>query len=286
MHQPNALCATISHEMAELKSSRVEKPVTLIQNITNLCQREQWTPLVTQGMAPNLEVLAGQINARNTDYSDAVVELLSICVNPKQMPISSLFTVCSSVVSYFFHLLSRDTLDLVIKITLINNVKSLLANLCQQSSAQHAVLRMLLEGVLDKKYSTLFGSKVVSEGIRPYARTNLLNENVKYMSSVTLPQSHSSVFHSGVIGSGLRVSVVKEELEKDIVLLNKQVILDTIQACCRGSWRFPLDEVPSTNPNSLIPGMKIVALLMVELISPDVMFNGLPWPDEDYLKVI
>lgn len=134
---------------------------------------------------------------RTTDYSDAVVELLSICVNPKQMPISTLFTVSCSVVSYFFHLMSRENLDLVIKITLINNVKSLLANLCQQSSAQHAVLRMLLEGILDKKYSALFGSKVAREGVRPYAKTNLLNENVKYMSSVTLPQSHSSVFHSG-----------------------------------------------------------------------------------------
>ncbi|KAG8185764.1 hypothetical protein JTE90_000747 [Oedothorax gibbosus] len=285
MHQPNALCATLSHEMAELKSNRVQKPVTLIQNITALCQREQWSTLVTQGMAPNLEVLAGQINGRTTDYSDAVVELLSICVNPKQMPISTLFTVSCSVVSYFFHLMSRENLDLVIKITLINNVKSLLANLCQQSSAQHAVLRMLLEGILDKKYSTLFGAKVVSDGVRPYAKTNLLNENVKYMSSVTLPQSHSSVFHSGVIGTGLRVSVVKEEKAKDIILLNKQVILDTIQACCKASWRFPLDEPTTTNPDSPIPGMKTVALLLVELISPDVMFNGLPWPDEDYLKV-
>ncbi|GFX69751.1 integrator complex subunit 5, partial [Trichonephila clavipes] len=285
MHQPNALSATLSHQMAELKSNRLIKPVTLIQNIISLCQRDPWTPLITEGMAPNLEVLAGQINSRNTDYSDAVVELLSICVNPKQMPMSSLFIVCSSVVSYFFQLLDRENLDLVIKITLINNIKNLLANLCQQSSAQHAVLRMLLEGVLDKKYCTLLGSKFKTNGSKPSTKTNLLNENVKYMSSITLPQSHSSVFHSGIIGSGLRLTKTTPQHEKDLVLLNKQVILDIIQACCRASWRFPLDDVPSNNNHSLIPGMKIVALLMVELISPDVMFNGLPWPDEDYLKV-
>ncbi|GFQ95479.1 integrator complex subunit 5 [Trichonephila clavata] len=285
MHQPNALSATLSHQMAELKSNRLIKPVTLIQNIISLCQRDPWTPLITEGMAPNLEVLAGQINSRNTDYSDAVVELLSICVNPKQMPMSSLFIVCSSVVSYFFQLLDRENLDLVIKITLINNIKNLLANLCQQSSAQHAVLRMLLEGVLDKKYCTLLGSKFKTDGTKPTTKTNLLNENVKYMSSITLPQSHSSVFHSGIIGSGLRITKTTPRHEKDLVLLNKQVILDIIQACCRASWRFPLDDAPSNNNHSLIPGMKIVALLMVELISPDVMFNGLPWPDEDYLKV-
>ncbi|KFM71965.1 Integrator complex subunit 5, partial [Stegodyphus mimosarum] len=284
MHQPNALCSTISHEMAELKSNRIEKPVTLIQNITNLCQREQWHTLVAQGMSLNLEVLAGQVNSRNTDYSDAVAELLSICVNPKQMPMSSLFIVCSSIVNYFFHLLGRENLDLVIKITLINNVKSLLSNLCQQSSAQHAVIRMLLEGIIDKKYAVIFGSKGQLDLKNTPSPTYLLNENVKYLSSITLPQSHSSVFHSGIIGSGLRVASSKQEMAKDIVMLNKQVILDVIQACCKASWRFPLDEISNSNI-SLIPGMKIVALLMVELISPDVMFNGLPWPDEDYLKV-
>lgn len=286
MHQPNALCSTILYEMAELKSNRKEKPVTLIQNITNLCQKEQWHGLITQGMASNLEVLAGQINSRNTDYSDAVVELLSICVNPKQMPMSSLFIVCSSVVSYFFHLLGRQNLDLVIKITLINNVKNLLANLSQQSSSQHAILRMVLEGVLDKTHSALFGSKQHNLSDSPSPKTNLLNENVKYMSSITLPQSHSSVFHSGIIGAGLRKIISITQPEKDIILLNKQVILDVILVCCKPSWRFPLDEISSSNSQSLIPGMKIVALLMVELISPDVMFNGLPWPDEDYLKVM
>ncbi|XP_071036547.1 integrator complex subunit 5 [Parasteatoda tepidariorum] len=283
MHQPNALSTTISYQMAELKSNRIEKPVTLIQNITQLCQREQWHHLITEGMTPNLEVLAGQINSRNTDYSDVVVELLSICVNPKQMPMSSLFTVCSCVVSYFFHLLGRQNLSLVIKITLINNVKSLLANLCQQSTAQHAVLRMLLECFIDKKYCSLFGSSVKTNVSVNVNKTNLLMENTKYMSAITLPQSHSSVFHSGIIGSGLRVSVSDSKFDKDVVLLNKQVALDVIQSCCKASWRFPLDEQPQER--NLIPGMKIVALLMVELVSPDVMFNGLPWPDEDYLKV-
>ncbi|GIY08211.1 integrator complex subunit 5 [Caerostris extrusa] len=284
MHQPNALSETLSRQMAELKSNRLAKPVILIQNIVGLCQKDPWTPLIIKGMAPNMEVLAGQITCRDTNYSDVVIELLSICINPKQMPMSSLFVVCSSVMCYFFHLLGRKELDPVIKITLVNNIKNLLANLCQQSSAQHAVLRMLLEGVLDKKYSVLFGARLKTDGEKSALETNLLNENVKYMSSITLPQSHSSVFHSGIIGSGLRITKNVPQLQKDVVLHNKQIILDILQACCKASWRFPLDDTQNVN-NSLIPGMKIVALLMVELISPDVMFNGLPWPDEDYLKV-
>lgn len=30
---------------------------------------------------------------------------------------------------------------------------------------------------------------------------------------------------------------------------------------------------------------KQLALLLVEVVSPDVMYNGLPWPDEDFVKV-
>ena len=29
---------------------------------------------------------------------------------------------------------------------------------------------------------------------------------------------------------------------------------------------------------------KQLALLLVELVSPDVMYNGLPWPEEDFTR--
>lgn len=32
--------------------------------------------------------------------------------------------------------------------------------------------------------------------------------------------------------------------------------------------------------------MTSVSLLLVELVSPDVMYNGLPWPDEDFTKAV
>ena len=30
---------------------------------------------------------------------------------------------------------------------------------------------------------------------------------------------------------------------------------------------------------------RILALLMIELVSPDVMYNGIPWPEEEFMKV-
>ena len=49
------------------------------------------------------------------------------------------------------------------------------------------------------------------------------------------------------------------------------------QACCsnRDFIQYPVD----------IDALTLVSLLLVELISPDVMYNGLPWPDEEFTKV-
>ncbi len=32
-------------------------------------------------------------------------------------------------------------------------------------------------------------------------------------------------------------------------------------------------------------GCKQLALLLVEIISPDIMYNGLPWPEDEFMKV-
>lgn len=36
----------------------------------------------------------------------------------------------------------------------------------------------------------------------------------------------------------------------------------------------------------IVEGATSLSLLLVELVSPDVMYNGLPWPDEDFTKVL
>lgn len=51
---------------------------------------------------------------------------------------------------------------------------------------------------------------------------------------------------------------------------------------------FPGSETGSEQsaaPVSL-DSVTAVSLLLVELISPDVMYNGLPWPEEEFCKVL
>lgn len=52
--------------------------------------------------------------------------------------------------------------------------------------------------------------------------------------------------------------------------------MNYFQACCgnQESDRYPIN----------LDALTMVSLLLVELVSPDVMYNGLPWPDEEFTK--
>ena len=30
---------------------------------------------------------------------------------------------------------------------------------------------------------------------------------------------------------------------------------------------------------------KIIALIVLDLVTPDVMYNGIPWPEQEFMKV-
>lgn len=52
--------------------------------------------------------------------------------------------------------------------------------------------------------------------------------------------------------------------------------MDVIKACCLNS--------PEGDKMSL-ESVTQVSLLLVQFVSPDVMYNGLPWPEEEFSKV-
>jgi integrator complex subunit 5 len=87
-------------------------------------------------------------------------------------------------------------------------------------------------------------------------------------------QSAMSVFHTGIIGSGLREKYIRAKLSDERIKLNTQHLMNAVYSCClQSSNGVFLDAVIN------------IALLLVQLISPDVMFNGLPWPEEEFCKV-
>ncbi|XP_034115208.1 integrator complex subunit 5 [Drosophila albomicans] len=84
--------------------------------------------------------------------------------------------------------------------------------------------------------------------------------------------SNRSVLHSGIIGRGLRPVLPTNERSCDA---EKQALyLKALNACCTD-----LDK-----PNN-VEGYSLVSLTLVELVSTDVMYNGLPFPDEEFTRV-
>ncbi|EDV49193.1 integrator complex subunit 5 [Drosophila erecta] len=84
--------------------------------------------------------------------------------------------------------------------------------------------------------------------------------------------SNRSVLHSGIIGRGLRPVLPTNERNCDA---EKQALyLKALNACCADLEK----------PNN-VEGYSLVSLLLVELVSTDVMYNGLPFPDEEFTRV-
>ena len=157
--------------------------------------------------------------------------------------------------------------------------QKILATLSSYPNGQALILRLLMEGVFSEEWKSLFGSETQPQKNTKAstATTSLLMQNRNFCSSVTLPQRHSSVFHAGIIGNGIRnrhLANVKTEGSNEInteeVRSHVALLLDTLSQCC------------SFNPG----GMTQLSLLLVEIVSPDVMFNGLIWPDEEFTKVL
>lgn len=92
---------------------------------------------------------------------------------------------------------------------------------------------------------------------------------------------NSSVLNGGIIGSGKRKIFNTNELSNEMVAENMEQFIRAIKACCELPW-----SEESKNVDLSLDSLTSVSLLLVQFISPDVMYNGLPWPEEEFCKVI
>lgn len=152
-------------------------------------------------------------------------------------------------------------------------VYSLLARQCSgRKYSRIAALRELLEGAL-YSYGNLFGVHLdidFDNGVQSRRREDRLLIKLNQSQNNT-PNNIRSFLHAGIIGQGLKYPT-KEATAPDSEIRN--MMLRAIMACCRQ------EDITKT-----IDGFTSIALLLVEMISPDVMYNGLPWPDEEFAKI-
>ncbi|PSN39828.1 hypothetical protein C0J52_19183 [Blattella germanica] len=270
-------------------------PEQLWHNVASLLKWEQSKKipvlrgnLVSHAVKCNLrEASAILCTVTDCDLAHAVAASLDLAMVSSQsnnllMPLSVQLTLhmAKAAVGYFFLCVAEK--NQLAKLRGVRICCSLLSRLSSHSPAARSLaLRELLEGSLFHSHSYMFGAKRPTQIRAPEEDIKLLHENHKQATSVMLAQRHSSVFHAGVIGHGPRKTLTNKSLEPDYVMNSTQLLIEVIKACCSTDGLNP--EQPN-QPLSLDAIMN-VSLLLVELISPDVMFNGLPWPEEDFCKV-
>ncbi|KAG6463403.1 hypothetical protein O3G_MSEX013855 [Manduca sexta] len=184
--------------------------------------------------------------------------------------------VVQATVKYFFRCLHEK--DIMDKLRGVQTACRLLRKLCIHSKLARAVaLRDLLETAMFRE-EKVFGSRsTVANAItagKDWTNEDLLiHLNQRHGPMTQLTQSHTSVFHAGVIGSAGRHNSDNSAPVSPALSHHTELLMGALMACMDGD-------------TGIAEGATSVSLLLVELVSPDVMYNGLPWPDEDFTKQV
>ena len=72
-------------------------------------------------------------------------------------------------------------------------------------------------------------------------------------------------------------------------MYNRQALVITLSscACCDGSHdSMEMDSSLMTGGRKISAEVaKYMAVLLIEQVTPDIMYNGIPWPEEEFMKV-
>ncbi|XP_045534230.1 integrator complex subunit 5 [Papilio machaon] len=185
--------------------------------------------------------------------------------------VEAILKVVQATVKYFFRCLHIE--DAMEKISGVQIACRLLRKLCAQSKLARALaLRELLETAMFRE-ERAFGSRPHAAAPTPHHHL-LMHLNQQHGPITQLTQSHTSVFHAGIIGKGVRKSGGPDDAHiPPILTTNNELLMGALMSCMDGN-------------SGVVEGATSVSLLLVELVSPDVMYNGLPWPDEDFTKQV
>ncbi|XP_060065728.1 integrator complex subunit 5-like isoform X2 [Ylistrum balloti] len=299
---------TTSKLMAYLQPPIVYCPQRLLKNVLILLQQENKTEnnlkvirsTLLFYMRENWESLIALLS--HTDLTVIMTTLKILEIVGLSRPISSVsaIRISSALVIVFFK--SLELTDAHKAQRSVRVCKQCLRQLCHHSFVQCIVLRFLLEGLTNRDTSFLFGAKKVirdqTERKDQYPKVSLLEENSKHGTTLTLPRSQSSVFHAGIIGSGLRSrSSGTTPLVQGHVSRNKRCLLDILHTCSRQNDNHNIDNNMETDPShSDSPKNKVrpltlsgdlcrmIGSLITELTTPDVLYNNRFWPEEDSLR--
>jgi integrator complex subunit 5 len=214
-----------------------------------------------------------EVNYKAKDQIHTIARLLEILeLKTNVINMCDALKMVRLTVKYFFWCLVEK--DSFLRIQSLNRCLTLLNQQCAgKKGVRSAALRDLLEGGLFL-YGNLFGAPTTDESdhLPIQHRKDDLLMKLNQRQGVSSIVSRSSVLHSGVSIGVPKISMQwSDGPGKDI----KNQYLTALVACCQDQ------DMAST-----IDGFSNISLLLIEMISTDVMYNGLVWPDDDLARVV
>ena len=229
--------------------------LTVLTNLIKLCETgdNSWSRAVV-----SCQEQLGQLMSRS-ELTDSCLRLFLLVPPDTKMRVRSVFRLSRAVVTVLTDSLT-SVLETEDKIQRVSTCETILTQLCSIKCGLQITLRFLLDSSINTQFCSQLGGTLISDtSVRHKTTVSLLQENYKHGTKPVQPLGATVTYHAGVIGSGVRGETGTQEVSAEQQQVNMRLVSGVIHRLC---------EVRGNE------GCKQLALLMVEMISPDIMYNG------------
>ncbi|XP_068726857.1 integrator complex subunit 5-like isoform X3 [Montipora capricornis] len=301
LYYPHILDDVVKSCLSSVKSpagSSLAQLLGLLSNFHHLMSSEKESELLFRSnLSSSLQkhhiVFVNLLAHSSLEVSLKTLNLIMSMHKPMPDKVSTLMKLCSNCVVLFYKLLHtlanqhgyRKTVETMKRIKLCRKFFLLL---CEDERCRLYLLRLLVEGILQKEHVHLFGG--ISSGEQGKLETgltgikvSLLERNSNPHISSHLPLTPSSVFFSGIVGDIAKSNSAKtpDRIELQSWLQTSQLFTDMVFTLCCISDQGDSDNTSATLHHKYVDSL---ALLLMEIVCPDVIPITFDWPDEDSLK--
>ena len=257
-----------------LRRGEGEEQGRLLDNLARLVVTEgkgevAWHSSYRRAVRSHLSALASLVLAE----PERVLLLLSMVPPGPRLRLAALHRLAHALVQLVYSTVSSATVTEEQRARRLGQVEVVLCGMARQPAVLQATLRLLLEAALHSPYALhLGGDPALAEEAAPrhQAAASLLKENLKFGSMPVQPLGSTTVFHAGTIGAGPRPAPPPRPVPAEQEEENRREVAGLVVRLCEAQGQ---------------EGTKQLALLLVEMVSPDIMYNGLPWPEDEFIKV-
>jgi hypothetical protein len=186
------------------------------------------------------------------------LKIVEICLQNREKVCRPQHHLCIALVANYTRIIEEieEEEDMLVKLSIVVLSQDCIKLLgLAHESNQHIICRALIESEL----KTTSAKPYVKTDEFDETRVNLLQENLDYGTSFNVKKMPLS--------ASLRDSVRSKKRKLHVPIENKQFVFDAIRYCVGDNY-------------------SLLADLLVEIVTPDVMFNERTWPEDEFLKVI